>query len=276
MAKGDWWFKFEINIWMNDPTNRGLSRANRDSWLTAICLMRINGVAELSGEPDVLANMLSLTIEEFDAFIRDLERTKAANVTKSHTNVTILSRRLAKELNIKEDNRLRKQREREAKDVTEMSEASLNKSEVISNKKEKKEELNAESASASPSEPEIKKPVRKKPEPDPRKDHPAIKAVLNAMSRYPLKDLWDKIIRELGDNPDPVFIQCCYETWRGVNGSPNNLEKWLFEPNRTGKLPEIFGAQNGKNNGYNGSNERTDQDVARESEEFIKKKFNIT
>jgi len=82
---------------------------------------------------------------------------------------------------------------------------------------------------------------------DLRADHVAIKMVRALVTRFPHKDLWDRIIREIGDNPDAEFFRQSYELWRSVNGNPVNLEKWLFEPNKTKKLPEIYGANNGTN-----------------------------
>ncbi|MBX7170593.1 MAG: hypothetical protein K1X72_06515 [Pyrinomonadaceae bacterium] len=79
---------------------------------------------------------------------------------------------------------------------------------------------------------------------DERRNHPAIKMIVAITCRYPLKDTWNRIIREIGDNPDSEFFTRTYEIWRSVNGNPNNLEKWLFEPNKTGKPPEIFGREN--------------------------------
>lgn len=86
---------------------------------------------------------------------------------------------------------------------------------------------------------------------DERRNHPAIKMIIAITCRYPLKDTWNRIIRELGNNPDIEFFTRTYEIWRSVNGNPNNLEKWLFEPNKTGKPPEIFGREN-----QNGTNQK--------------------
>lgn len=94
----------------------------------------------------------------------------------------------------------------------------------------------------------------KQPKPvDARSKHPAIKMVRSILNAFPPKDLWDTIITTLGNEPDEVFYRSCYTTWRSVNGNPRNLEKWLFEPSRTGKPPVIFGATNGGQNG-NGRN----------------------
>lgn len=77
---------------------------------------------------------------------------------------------------------------------------------------------------------------------DKRKDHPAVKIVHGILARWPHKDIWDRIIRELGDTPDAEFFRKSFELWRSVNGNPMNLEKWLFEPAKSGNLPEIYGA----------------------------------
>lgn len=114
MAKDDFWIKFYIDDWLNDPELRGLRRENRDSWLTACLMMRKRGSYFLEGEPSVLANMLHLTVIEFENFLDDLQRTHAGNVKKSQLKVKIVSRRYRKEVNLKEYNRLAKQAQRDA------------------------------------------------------------------------------------------------------------------------------------------------------------------
>lgn len=98
---------------------------------------------------------------------------------------------------------------------------------------------------------------------DERRNHPAIKMIVAITCRYPLKDTWNRIIRELGDNPDREFFTATYEIWRSVNGNPNNLEKWLFEPNKTGKPPEIYGRenQNGTNQKFTTAREKSVQNT---------------
>lgn len=118
MTKGDWWFKFEIHTWLNDPQLRRLARENRDSWLTTCLMMRLEGVGQLSGEPSELANLLHLTADEFAGYVADLVRTKTADVTQTAKKVTIKSRRYTRELKVKTSNRLRKQKERSHADVT--------------------------------------------------------------------------------------------------------------------------------------------------------------
>lgn len=80
---------------------------------------------------------------------------------------------------------------------------------------------------------------------DARISHPAVAMVKEISGKYPHKDLWDKIIRELRDNPDTEFFQQSFEIWRSFDGNPMNLDKWLFEPNKSRKLPQRFESKNG-------------------------------
>lgn len=165
MAKGDWWLKLEIHTWLNDPRLRRLSRANRDSWLTACMLMTLDGECFLSGTPEELSQALHLSEEEFENFVNALDRTKTADVTKSHAIVTIKSRRYERELSIKKANNLRKQKSRSHKNVTEKSQ-DIVKSKSNSNKKEEEREAkNAqpETASPNPSAPPVQEPKSKNP-----------------------------------------------------------------------------------------------------------------
>ncbi len=81
---------------------------------------------------------------------------------------------------------------------------------------------------------------------DQRIRHPAIRMVREISGRFPHKDLWNRVIREIGDNPDTEFFRASWEIWRSFDGKPTNYEKWLFEPNNRGKPPEVFAGTNGK------------------------------
>ena len=80
---------------------------------------------------------------------------------------------------------------------------------------------------------------------DVRVSHPAIVMVKEISSRYPHKDLWDRVIREIGDNPNAEFFRSSWEIWRSFDGKPTNYEKWLFEPAKTGFPPEVFEKKSG-------------------------------
>lgn len=96
-------------------------------------------------------------------------------------------------------------------------------------------------------------PAKQKPA-DVRINHPAVQMVKNITKRFPPKDKWDRIIREIGnkrkigDKPITDFFRECWEEWRGYGGDYNNLNEWLFKPNITGKLPPRF-ERNGFGNG---------------------------
>lgn len=63
---------------------------------------------------------------------------------------------------------------------------------------------------------------------DERTDHPAIKAVHEIRGRYPHKDVWDLIIKTLGETPDVEKLRTCWVVWRSKNFAPDNLG-WLVD-----------------------------------------------
>ena len=68
--------------------------------------------------------------------------------------------------------------------------------------------------------------------------------------RFPNKDLWNRISKEIGDKPNTEFFLKSFVKWRSFSGNPMNYEKWLFEPNATGNIPETYGANgNGNDSG---------------------------
>lgn len=144
MAKGDWWLKLDINHWLNDLKLRKLRRENRDSWLTACLLMRLEGEFSMSGTARELADALHLTADEFKNFIADLQRTNAATVTRSNKIVTLLSRRYEREAKSKEYTRLRVRRHREKTDVTPKKRDKSKKLEIKSKKQEEEKDIRAD------------------------------------------------------------------------------------------------------------------------------------
>lgn len=80
---------------------------------------------------------------------------------------------------------------------------------------------------------------------DNRSGHPAVRMVKEITGRYPPKDQWDKLIREIRDDPDVEFFRASWEIWRSFDGKPTNLQGWVFEPNRKKVLPEVFKRENG-------------------------------
>jgi len=70
---------------------------------------------------------------------------------------------------------------------------------------------------------------------DARKDHPAIQTVRKITNRYPPKEIWDRIISELGANPNEGLLARSFVNWRSHGYKPTNYEAWLFEAARTGE-----------------------------------------
>ena len=96
---------------------------------------------------------------------------------------------------------------------------------------------------------------------DHRSQHAAVKMVKEITGRFPPKDLWDKIIREIRDKPDAEFFRASWEIWRSFGGKPTNFEKWLFEPNRRKVFPEVF---NSNGNGHHAPAESPPTETAPE------------
>lgn len=210
--------------WLTDEQLNRCSLETQGFWMRCICMMHKAGTAKLEGTAAELCRLLSVTAVEFRKGFTELNRTKTANVTQTANFFTLVSRRYAKELKIREQNRLRKQRERRHAAVAEKSQ-----DRVKSKSKSKKEEKSEATASVTPAKPEgSKKP---KAPADPRRLHPAIVAVRSVMSRYPDKDLWDKTIKRLGDKPDESKLRECWEEWieRGYNKMSLKWLNWYFD-----------------------------------------------
>lgn len=84
------------------------------------------------------------------------------------------------------------------------------------------------------------KTAKKSAEPDGRAEHPAIVAVrnLHPKSYFPPKEIWDLLIRLLGDEPDLVLLRECQEVWVSVGYKPNNYS-WATDWYVSG-IPERF------------------------------------
>lgn len=90
------------------------------------------------------------------------------------------------------------------------------------------------------------KKTRKPKEPaDPRKDHPAIRAMVSTVGRYPQKDYWDAIIEALGDSPDRPKLASCWEAWKKTAFNKTSVA-WAIDWYRNG----IPAGLNGNGNGY--------------------------
>lgn len=88
-------------------------------------------------------------------------------------------------------------------------------------------------------------PSKSKKESDVRKDHPAIRAMVSTVGRYPQKDYWDAIIEALGDSPDRPKLASCWEAWKKTAFNKTSVA-WAIDWYRNG----IPAGLNGNGNGY--------------------------
>lgn len=143
MAK-NWWFKLDFRVWRTDTVLRRCSLETRGFWLEMLCAMYEQGVFRITGTYEELGQLASCSESIAAKSCIELKSKNVADVTLGNGCVTLLSRRLKRELTSKENTRLRVRRHRSNADVTVQS----NKKEVISNKKE--EEKREEAATPPP------------------------------------------------------------------------------------------------------------------------------
>lgn len=185
---------------------------------------------EVTGTLSELARLLGCESNEVMRCATELKETKTADVTLGNGSVTLMSRRLKRELSVREKTRLRVQKSRSNADVTPQS----NKSEVISN-----------SFSTEKDVADVKK-VRKK------------KGVTEISDAFFLTDEMRSWFSENcptvnADEETDAFIERCkakgteYKDWTaGWRTQMKNAEKWAREkrgistPSELPKMPNDF------------------------------------
>lgn len=110
---GNFWFKFEWELWRNDKQLRRCSKETRGFWIDCIAVMEEQQTFFIEGTPDEICREVVADRGEFDRAIAELSRTGAATIEKCQEVVKIVSRRLLRKVNLTEYNRLKKQEERE-------------------------------------------------------------------------------------------------------------------------------------------------------------------
>lgn len=128
----NWWFKFDFKVWRTDSDLRRCSFETRGFWLECLCVMHESDAFKLSGSYEELGWLIGCSPDVVARCCVELKRTNTADVTLGNGNVTLLSRRMKRDLNVKKQTRLRVQKHRSNADVTVQSKES----EVISKKKE--------------------------------------------------------------------------------------------------------------------------------------------
>jgi hypothetical protein len=142
MAKSDWWFKFEHLKWLTDEQLNRCSLETQGFWMRCICMMRKADSGKIEGTVAELARLLSVTPSEFKRCFAELNLTKTASVTQTSAIFTIMSRKFTKELKVREQNRLRKAKERRHASVTDASQDRvISKSKELDKKEEKREAI---------------------------------------------------------------------------------------------------------------------------------------
>jgi hypothetical protein len=168
------WRKFFPADWLSDPALSMCSAATRGVWMDLLCAMYSGNTGDLTGTAEQLARIARCTPEEVAAALDELQLTKTANVTchanvtESHKIFTVMSRRIARECKIRQDNKLRKQRQRcraenHALVTGEMSEVRCQKSDTLLRNVEREDANAPPSAGApAPKKTAAKKPAAKK------------------------------------------------------------------------------------------------------------------
>lgn len=144
MAK-NWWFKFDFRVWRNDSELQQCSLEARGFWLEMLCVMYEQETFQVSGSVQQIARLARCDSSDVSRISLELKNANVCDVTLGNGNVTLLSRRMKREVSIRESNRLRVMKHRCNGDVT----AQSNKKEVKSKKKEEKKEENGANAPVS-------------------------------------------------------------------------------------------------------------------------------
>lgn len=136
------WFKFEWDKWRNDPDLRRCHKEAKGFWIDAIAVMEELDTYFLEGTPEDLCRDLVCTMEEFERSIAELKRTGAASISKNKGRVKIISRKILKDVNLTEYNRLKQQESRARRRVKKASNDS-SKKEIKSLNLKKEESSNS-------------------------------------------------------------------------------------------------------------------------------------
>lgn len=95
---GQPFLKFFVADWLSDPQLARCAPATRGIWMDALCIMHETGCATVRGTPDQLCQILRCGPAALEAAYRDLEETKAADVSRDISGISITSRRMKRDL----------------------------------------------------------------------------------------------------------------------------------------------------------------------------------
>ena len=122
-------FQFYPGDWRRDTQVQMASMETRGVWFEMLCCMwDAPDRGKLSGPPELLCRLLGCERDVLDRSIKEIDLLKIGNVTNGHNEITITNRRMSREQKVRNDARLRKQRQRSKptshKDVTPPSSSS--------------------------------------------------------------------------------------------------------------------------------------------------------
>jgi hypothetical protein len=273
VSKKNFWFKFEMAAWLGDKALLRCSFETRGFWIQCIAIMEDEEVSFLEGTPGELANLIGCQLDVFERSVAELQRTKAAEIAKSQDFVKIVSRRLVKRYNLREYNRIQKQKEREKRNVKVLSNEC---SKDIEIKSLRDKSLREEKKEIPPT------PLGEKPKAGmmPPEIHTGV-VISGVLKEFGLKKMshteqreWVQTANLAFENdfsPDQ-FLECLHllrkQNWRTSAVKP----KHVFE-----NLPDLNKLRNEQRNGTNGQrsgkDQRTDTDVLSDSAAYIREKY---
>ncbi|MBU1003000.1 MAG: hypothetical protein KKE73_10815 [Proteobacteria bacterium] len=109
-------FQFYVKDWLADPAVRLCSHATRGIWIDCLCLMwESEERGKLTGTPEQLARVLSLSSPDFEMFLVEVEDTNVATVTRRNKKITLVNRRMEREESVRISNAERQKKYRNAK-----------------------------------------------------------------------------------------------------------------------------------------------------------------
>lgn len=129
--------------WRKDPQLQMCGMATQGIWINLICLMwESENEGEITGTTEEICRLVGSSKDDFEGFLRDINRHKFGDVTKCNTDYTITCRRLKKIVKEREGTKERVAKHRQSKDVTNcnnVSSSSSSSSVTSTKKKESKQ-----------------------------------------------------------------------------------------------------------------------------------------
>lgn len=254
MAKGDWWFRFEIAAWRNSPELRRCSLETRGFWIDCIAIMRDTETAMISGTFEDFARIVGCFPNEAERCINELKRNKTADVTQKNENVTLKSRKYERELKAKKQTRLRVQKFRSNADVTQKK-----RDRVISKSKEK--EIREDNSKELSKEGEAQAPARQQGKATRISDlwNPTAELFAWGATEYPKIDLLTETLKfknYYGSAPDAKALKTDWaKAWKNWI---IKAQEFLAKENGNGNGSRI---QHGRSGNSNGASAKTDNET---------------